>query len=335
MIIMAMGLLTSCPIFYPEFKETPFPDTPVNMGDVNSEYDDYNSASPIGLGNASPLCFSTNRSSLGKEFSIIYKFIAFYGDRTEGKWYCEEQTSNNTLASGAFEKNRFIQRALIKINSLSSKLGPYLVPQNMSDGTQHYVFFYADDESGDFDIMFLQDVSGHDYSDPEKVTFLNSTADDLYPAISPDSSQIYFCSNREGLFDIYKTAIDNSKGLVAALEDTAKRMVTKDPIFSSPYNDKCPFILGTLLVFTSDRPGGYGGFDLYYSQYSKGEWSDPVNFGNKINTSSDEYRPIIKLLRSPKDIMIFSSNRPGGKGGFDLYYVGIDEMTSFTDWYGY
>ncbi len=41
-----------------------FPDVPVNMSNINSEYDDYNSTSPI-LGNTSPLCFSSKRNSQG------------------------------------------------------------------------------------------------------------------------------------------------------------------------------------------------------------------------------------------------------------------------------
>jgi hypothetical protein len=84
--------------------------------------------------------------------------------------------------------------------------------------------------------------------------------------------------------------------------------------------------MGNTIVFTSNRPGGYGGFDLYYSVYSNGQWGKPVNFGNKINTAYDEYRPIATSIDGfDNNFMIFSSNRPGGKGGFDLYYVGIEK----------
>ena len=327
--------LTSCPgIVHQKFKYAPFPDSPVNMGNINSEYDDYNSASPVVIGNASPLCFSSNRNSQGQSFSIINKFVVFYEDRTKGKWYCEEKKTSsdlNNFATGIYNQNINIRYALTKISSPSSKLGPYLVPQNITDDIQHYVFLYADNESGNFDIRFTQDVYGDDYSDPVSVAYLNSPADDYYPVLSPDSSQIYFCSNRDGNFNIYKTDINLNHGLIEALQDTSKRVIVEDPVLSSSYNDKCPFILGTLLVFTSDRPGGYGGFDLYYSEYSNGAWSAPVNFGNKINTSSDEYRPILRILADSNTLMIFSSNRPGGKGGFDLYYVGIDKMTGIAN----
>ena len=79
------------------------------------------------------------------------------------------------------------------------------------------------------------------------------------------------------------------------------------------------------MIFTSNRPGGYGGYDLYYSVFKNGKWSSPVNFGPDINTSSDEYRPVIGYHPDfTNKFMIFSSNRPGGKGGFDLYFTGVD-----------
>ena len=144
-----------------------------------------------------------------------------------------------------------------------------------------------------------------------------------------DSLAIYFSSNRDGNFDIYKADLTKKNNLLTALNDSTSRTILKDPVLSSNNDDKCPFILGNLIVFTSNRPGGYGGFDLYYSIFSNGQWSSPVNFGDKINTQYDEYRPIVKTYKYDftNDFMIFSSNRPGGKGGFDLYYVGINKMT--------
>jgi hypothetical protein len=80
------------------------------------------------------------------------------------------------------------------------------------------------------------------------------------------------------------------------------------------------------MVFVSNRPGGLGGYDLWYSKLINNSWSKPINFGSPINTKYDEYRPIIVKYKDIRnDLMIFSSNRPGGFGGFDLYYIGIDE----------
>jgi len=54
----------------------------------------------------------------------------------------------------------------------------------------------------------------------------------------------------------------------------------------------------------------------------------PANFGPAIKTAYDEFRPIIIPTQPDlflNDMLIFSSNRPGGKGGFDLYYTGMDK----------
>ena len=69
-----------------------FPETPVNMGDINSEYDDYNSTSPI-LGGTSPLCFSSNRKSEGKNFDIIYKLLDVILYKSNGKLSVVENTN--------------------------------------------------------------------------------------------------------------------------------------------------------------------------------------------------------------------------------------------------
>ena len=79
------------------------------------------------------------------------------------------------------------------------------------------------------------------------------------------------------------------------------------------------------MVFTSNRSGGLGGYDLYYSILKGGKWSSPVNFGPRINTASDEFRPVLGYDPDfTNKFLMFSSNRPGGKGGFDLYFTGVD-----------
>lgn len=70
------------------------------------------------------------------------------------------------------------------------------------------------------------------------------------------------------------------------------------------------------LYFVSDRPGGYGGKDIWYTKYEHGKWQIPVNLGPEINTPFDEIAPFI----APDGVTLyFSSNGHPGMGGFDLY----------------
>lgn len=72
------------------------------------------------------------------------------------------------------------------------------------------------------------------------------------------------------------------------------------------------------LYFVSNRPGGYGGSDIYVSHLqSNGAWGQPVNLGPNINTSGDERSPFI---HADNQTLYFASNGWPGVGGVDLYY---------------
>lgn len=74
---------------------------------------------------------------------------------------------------------------------------------------------------------------------------------------------------------------------------------------------------GEWLIYAGNFPGkGFGNFDLYISYNTPQWWSEPQNLGPAINTDYWESSP---SLSPDKKILYFSSNRPGGKGGKDLY----------------
>ena len=72
-----------------------------------------------------------------------------------------------------------------------------------------------------------------------------------------------------------------------------------------------------LFFFASDRIGGYGGTDLYVCFNLDHKWTDPVNLGVGVNTAYNELYPFIH----PDGTLYFSSNRPEGFGGYDIYKV--------------
>lgn len=325
-LLLVAVIATACPYFDDyKFDEGTFPAAPVNLEDGNSIYDDYNSAFPSSFGGSSELWFSTNRRSGGNNYDIINTSLDISFKRTTGIL---------TVRAGAISTE-----VLSLINTPYDEMGPYLLTKDVYEswgGTGLHVFirnylFYATSESGNLNIMLTQNVFNEEYSTPEEVFFLNSDKDDAYPTMSSDDSTIYFCSDRDEGFDIYKAKAGKNfrLDLMNILHDSIITNINKDTILSSDYDDKCPFIEGKLMIFTSNRPKGFGGYDLYYSTFENNRWTIPVNFGDMINTEYDEFRPIIKTYMHDftNDLMVFSSNRPGGKGGFDLYYVGIEKMT--------
>ncbi len=75
---------------------------------------------------------------------------------------------------------------------------------------------------------------------------------------------------------------------------------------------------GKLIVFASNRQGGYGRYDLYYSVKQGGKWSKPKNMGAGVNT---EYWESMPSISSDGKRIYFVSDRRGGLGGSDIYYV--------------
>ena len=86
---------------------------------------------------------------------------------------------------------------------------------------------------------------------------------------------------------------------------------------------------GKELYFVSNRSGGVGGYDIYKSiKDENGEWSEPINIGKPINTSGDEKSPFI---HTDTRTLYFSSNGRPGIGGYDIYYVKINDNNEKTE----
>ncbi|MCZ4410409.1 OmpA family protein [Cryomorphaceae bacterium 1068] len=76
---------------------------------------------------------------------------------------------------------------------------------------------------------------------------------------------------------------------------------------------------GNRMYFASDRPGGYGQLDLWYTDWVGGQWTLPKNAGPGINSPGNDLYPKIC-----NDRLFFSSDRRDqGYGGLDLYYVSL------------
>lgn len=83
----------------------------------------------------------------------------------------------------------------------------------------------------------------------------------------------------------------------------------------------------TTLIFSSDLKGGYGGKDLWIvKQQKRGKWSDPLNLGPAINTSSDEMFPFLHS----DGTLYFASSGHIGMGGLDIFKSNLDENEMYS-----
>jgi len=300
-----------------------FPENPTNIINLNTEHDDYNSNINI-IGKRIHLYYSTNKETQGNNFDISSRCIDAFLNLDSDVF--QFSVSN--------AKARYAFKLLPIVNTEFDEYGPFsFYSDTVVNASTWWYFMFANNENGNFDIRFAYTNNGdwgvydaqQQIYGPFEIVALNSESDDFYPTISSDHKKMYFSSNREGICNLYEIDIVNEDIVDWFRSGTNKP--TNHTILSSSNDDKCPYIKGNLMVFASNNISGYGGYDLWYSTFENGAWGSPQNFGSEINTEYDEYRPAIEYFtESNNDLMIFSSNRPEGKGGFDLYYTGISKM---------
>lgn len=116
-----------------------------------------------------------------------------------------------------------------------------------------------------------------------------------------------------------------------ALQFIEKRNERWEKVQSFPWNSddySCmhPSISddGQRMYFVSDMPGGFGGWDIYYSDFADGAWTQPVNCGSSVNTRYDELFPYIHH----SGMLYFSSNGHAGMGGLDIFKTDLSHMTT-------
>ena len=291
-------------------------DIATNLDGLNTAYDDFNSDLPYEYGRMD-IYFSTNRKSSGRDFDIIAKELDF-------SYHSKDDILNLSISQEAIAQQES-HLLLDKVNTENNELGPFSFRDE-----EDFIFMYASDFNGTFKINLVEYTNwniGREsvISAPMEISGINDFGNNLYPSINKSKKEMLFCSDRnETVFNIY-SAIYNNELSKQTLVDGDIKSVQKETILSSPFDDKCPFIKDDIIVFTSNRENGMGAYDLYFSYFENGSWTVPELFGDNINSEYDDYRPIIFQMLG-FNLMIFSSNRPGGKGGYDLYIVNIDEI---------
>ena len=140
---------------------------------------------------------------------------------------------------------------------------------------------------------------------------INSTYAEYYPSFTIDDSTFVFTRRGEGIREDFMESTLTKNGYTKAklIDGSINDEPSKGAINISQD--------GEWLIFAGNFPGkGDGNFDLFISYNTPTGWSEPMNMGYSINTEFWESSP---SLSPDKNALYFSSNRPGGYGGRDLY----------------
>ena len=198
----------------------------------------------------------------------------------------------------------------------------YITSATMSsNGKQLYITTTLNDNAIDednFQIKTGEFKSGVGWTNFKTLAFCNPKYSYAHPTLSKDGKTLYFTSNIRGGKETTKGGSDIFK--VAILENNKfGEPINLGSKVNSYSKEMFPFIAeDTTLYFASNRPGGFGGFDIYKSKMSTdGTFEKAEKLPEPINSSKDDFCFIIK---KDNKTGYFSSKRDGGKGDDDVYY---------------
>jgi outer membrane protein OmpA-like peptidoglycan-associated protein/tetratricopeptide (TPR) repeat protein len=185
---------------------------------------------------------------------------------------------------------------------------------------------YRTDSTGNITTCELMKGRQPDKKFHEGVTSYNDKLQELYfDRSNYNGKRAFFAADKTVKLKIYR---------VSWLPD--QKRWGDEAVEAVPFNDKeysvChPSISrdGKTLYFASDKPGGYGGVDIYMcTREIGGPWSLPVNLGPKVNTSGDDMFPFI----ADDGTLYFASDGHEGLGGLDVYSTTPVKNGGKTSW---
>lgn len=199
-----------------------------------------------------------------------------------------------------------------EINTGFSEFGPLLTPDgDLIFSSNRSENAYQIKTRVNLDDVYITRRQGTAWSAPEKIgENVNAAGNDVATAISTDGTTllVYY---EEGGGDIYASNFENGVWTKPA---PLNRFVNH-PQFRESWASLSAD--GTRLFFSSNRPGGRGGFDIYVCEKGvNDQWGRPTNLGSAVNTRGDELSP---FLQADGKTLYFSSNGHPTLGDHDLF----------------
>lgn len=162
-----------------------------------------------------------------------------------------------------------------------------------------------------YDAIMFSRFMRNEWTPPVNITpELQSDGDHYVSCLTADNTMMLLSKDDNINSDIWMSRFDGMRWEPA-------RKLKKE--INTKYWEAHGFITedGSTLIFASDRPGGFGGLDLYTSKLgTDGEWGIPVNMGPEINSPFNEDRPF--LINGGKTLF-FASQGHRNMGGYDIF----------------
>lgn len=214
-----------------------------------------------------------------------------------------------------------------KVNSEYADWGPYVSDE------EDFVAFSTKRKgtSGnlmDYDGSYTSDI----YYSKTKSSDNWSRARALSNMMSTEMPEEIVGISRNGMHVIYNADDFGMKNLMMSSKPKERSRSFPAPFPLEGINTASNEFAGTvtndadILIFSSDREGGYGGLDLYMARkLPDGNWGKAINLGPEINSPADENYPNIS---GNGKVLYFASNGRKSMGGYDIFKTTFDEWTN-------
>ncbi len=221
--------------------------------------------------------------------------------------------------------------ALQGLNSVYNEYGPFIAEDGeiwfVNDHTNIQAVFPSSYNNMNMHLFYKTKLKGAQVDQMTRPSMLMKNRDYYYhdgPLDKWDGTNMHALTLRDidaplngGVIGIYFSQMTGEEDDIIAFKHNGK------------FNTGHPTFLkgGKRMIFASDRPGGYGQMDLWYSDYVDGTWTEPANMGPIINTPFNEVFPNYYDSR-----LYYSSDRQDmGYGALDVYYT--SELLGYSDVY--
>lgn len=251
--------------------------------------------------------------------AILNRFQQQY---PENKQYQKIKSVNDSLEKWQKNESKYKTENLSKINTEFSEISPFrfnnelylasnkedifIKKKSGSDLLPYYNLYICDLDSNDLPKTKLKDFS----------SFISTKEHECAISFSKDGQHIFLAQNVDHLTNKGQT-INQSK-LFTVQKQNDKWLMPQSFVFNdSSYSYTHPSLDSSykMLFFASDMKGGFGGTDIYVCINLNGKWTNPINLGNKINTSGNEIYPFYHSSGK----LYFSTDSQIGYGGYDIF----------------
>jgi WD40-like Beta Propeller Repeat len=163
--------------------------------------------------------------------------------------------------------------------------------------------------------LLTRTLGAEGWSEPSFAPFSSPEHPELEPFIAHNGAWLYFISKRP-----HPDGTEVEKFDLWRVPKTESGWGAPEPLpepISTEHDEFYPSLTTTGdLYFTSDRPGGLGGEDIWWAEWTGESWADPVNLGPAVNSPGPEFN---SLIAPDGSWLIFGAVREGDMGGGDMH----------------